>query len=212
MPGRRNPRIRTLLLEASGPQEAEEQYAKRKRLSNTKAPRDPLGPLPQLPSRPAPHLKGSHVDQPPPNPIKFIRFGGGLPVEGGRPSIRRDRTQCTRGPRGTRRCPRVYPGTLGVYPGTLGYTRGRSDLPGDHGVYPGTPGYTRGPPTYAMQERNPAFLGRGRADSGLPGPALAGPRAGGGQEGPPIREAYPMFRHCASGPEIGLPGRISTRF
>jgi len=266
MPGRRNPRIRTLLLEASGPQEAEEEYAKRKRLSNTKAPRDPPGPLPQLPSPPAPHLKGSHVDQPPPNPIKFIRFGGGLPVEGGRPSIRRDRTQCTRGPRGTRRCPRVYPGTLGVYPGTLGvypgtlgftrgrsgipgdargipgdarvypgtlgytrgrsgipgdalcprvcpgtigftrgrsgipgdpcvdpgtlgvypgtlgYTRGRSDLPGDHGVYPGTPGYTRGPPTYAMQERNPAFLGRGRADSGLPGPALAGPRAGGSKK------------------------------
>ena len=182
-----------------------------------------------------------------------------MPVEGGRPSIRRDRTQCPRGPRGTRRCPRVYPGTLGVYPGTLGvyprtlgftrgrsgipgdargipgdarvypgtlgytrgrsvsegmpgddrvyprtlgytrdpcvdpgtlgvypgtlgYTRGRSDLPGDHGVYPGTPGYTRGPPTYAMQERNPAFLGRGRADSGLPGPALAGPRAGGGKK------------------------------
>ena len=83
---------------------------------------------------------------------------------------------------GYTRDPCVDPGTLGVYPGTLGYTRGRSDLPGDHGVYPGTPGYTRGPPTYAMQERNPAFLGRGRADSGLPGPALAGPRAGGGKK------------------------------
>ena len=268
MPGRRNPRIRTLLLEASGPQEAEEQYAKRKRLSNTKAPRDPLGPLPQLPSRPAPHLKGSHVDQPPPNPIKFIRFGGGLPVEGGRPSIRRDRTQCTRGPRGTRRCPRVYPGTLGVYPRTLGFTRGRSGIHGDARVYPGTlcvRGYARGRSGLPADARvypgplrrpgdargipgdarvHPGTLGftrgpRGisgdpwvypgtpdvryaRAKSSLPGPGegrfrpswarFGGSPGGGGQEGPPIREAYPMFRQCASGPEIGLPGRISTRF
>ena len=227
MPGRRNPRIRTLLLEASGPQEAEEQYAKRKRLSNPKAPRDPLGPLPQLPSRPAPHLKGSHVDQPPPNPIKFIRFGGGLPVEGGRPSIRRDRTQCTRGPRGTRRCPRVYPGTLGVYPGTLGvyprtlgFTRGRSGIPGDARgipgdarVYPGTLGYTRGRsciPGDALCPRVcPGTIGFTRGRSGIPGtPASTRGRSGytRGRSGTPgDARIYPGTTGYIRGP-LGIPG------
>ena len=111
-----------------------------------------------------------------------------MPVEGGRPSIRRDRTQCTRGPRGTRRCPRVYPGTLGVYPRTLGFTRGRSGIHGDARVYPGTlcvRGYARGRSGLPADARvYPGPLRRPGDARGIPGDARVHPGTLGFTRGP----------------------------